>query len=277
MPGPDLAGSAVDSEVRLFTGPGLAGTRAGVRLWPASPGAGEVERFVAVATGPEAVCAAWPDGDGLQVRCFNAGVAIEFCGHGLLASACARARSGPVPAWLETGARRFGVTRDGDLWWLHCSRLPARAADPAVAAGWFDRRPEAAATVGDDRGYWILRWPEGFALSELRPRLERMARETTRAVIAICKAPATDPCDIRLRYFAPRYGNDEDSVTGSACAVVAGYWQQSVLTVHQCSPRGGLVHVRVEGDRVSIGGHIDDPIPWQAVAEEVTDDRDSTG
>lgn len=271
MPGPD-AGKAVDSVIRLFAGPGLAGTRAAVRLWPAPPGTDEVARFVSTAADAEAACAAWPDGDGLQVRCFNGGIAIEFCGHGLLASACAHTRQGPMPAWLETGSRRFGVSREDDLWWLHCSRLPITAADPAVVAGWFNQPPEAAATAGGDSGYWILHWPDGFALAELEPRLDLIAGETKRAVIATCRAPTGDPCDIRLRYFAPRYGNDEDSVTGSACAVVAGYWQQPSLTVHQCSPRGGLVQVRIEGDRVAVGGHIS----GQVVTEEVADEPDST-
>ncbi|MEL7217083.1 MAG: PhzF family phenazine biosynthesis protein, partial [Pseudomonadota bacterium] len=51
---------------------------------------------------------------------------------------------------------------------------------------------------------------------------------------------------------------DEDSVTGSAHAVLAPYWSerlgQSEMTAHQASARGGDLTLRLEGERVWISG-----------------------
>jgi predicted PhzF superfamily epimerase YddE/YHI9 len=72
-------------------------------------------------------------------------------------------------------------------------------------------------------------------------------------------APSSDPAfDFVSRFFAPAAGIDEDPVTGSAPCVLGPYWMaklgQSELTGHQVSARGGVVHVRVDGDRVHLGG-----------------------
>jgi len=50
----------------------------------------------------------------------------------------------------------------------------------------------------------------------------------------------------------------EDSVTGSAHAVLAPFWAERLgretLTAHQASQRGGDLTCRLEGDRVWLGG-----------------------
>jgi predicted PhzF superfamily epimerase YddE/YHI9 len=53
-------------------------------------------------------------------------------------------------------------------------------------------------------------------------------------------------------------GVDEDPVTGSAHCCLAPYWANALdkteLTAFQASPRGGIVQMRVLGDRVVLGG-----------------------
>ena len=60
------------------------------------------------------------------------------------------------------------------------------------------------------------------------------------------------------RVFAPKLGIDEDPVTGAAHCVI-GPWLaartgRSELTGEQASPRGGIVGMRVTGDRVVLSG-----------------------
>jgi predicted PhzF superfamily epimerase YddE/YHI9 len=67
------------------------------------------------------------------------------------------------------------------------------------------------------------------------------------------------PCyDFLSRYFAPNFGIDEDPVTGSSHCALAPYWSQKLgrteMTGYQASARGGEVRVRIEGDRVRLGG-----------------------
>jgi PhzF family phenazine biosynthesis protein len=65
--------------------------------------------------------------------------------------------------------------------------------------------------------------------------------------------------DIVSRVFVPYLGINEDPVTGSAHAALAPYWAQRLdrtgFTALQASARGGLLHCRLEGDRVILGGH----------------------
>src|SRR5207237_653335 len=64
--------------------------------------------------------------------------------------------------------------------------------------------------------------------------------------------------DFGSRFFAPQSGVPEDPVTGSAHCALAPYWcerlHRAELTGYQASPRGGVVRVRLAGDRVMLGG-----------------------
>jgi predicted PhzF superfamily epimerase YddE/YHI9 len=73
----------------------------------------------------------------------------------------------------------------------------------------------------------------------------------------IVTARGTD-YDFVSRFFAPGSGIDEDPVTGSAHTALAPYWAarlgKSDMTAYQASARGGVVGVRVAGDRVILSG-----------------------
>jgi predicted PhzF superfamily epimerase YddE/YHI9 len=66
------------------------------------------------------------------------------------------------------------------------------------------------------------------------------------------------PYDFVSRFFAPGAGVDEDPVTGSAHAALVPYWAgrlgRTEFTALQASARGGLLHCRLEGERVVLGG-----------------------
>ena len=59
--------------------------------------------------------------------------------------------------------------------------------------------------------------------------------------------------------FAPAAGIDEDPVTGSAHCCLGPYWAEKLgktdMTGFQASARGGIVRVRIAGDRVVLGGN----------------------
>jgi len=56
----------------------------------------------------------------------------------------------------------------------------------------------------------------------------------------------------------PYLGIDEDPVTGSAHAALAPYWAprlgRNEFTALQASARTGVLHCRLDGDRVVLGG-----------------------
>ena len=73
----------------------------------------------------------------------------------------------------------------------------------------------------------------------------------------IATAPSSD-YDLIVRFFAPKYGIPEDSVTGSAYTQLIPYWagklDKSKLNARQVSVRGGNVYCEMLGDRVLISG-----------------------
>jgi predicted PhzF superfamily epimerase YddE/YHI9 len=64
--------------------------------------------------------------------------------------------------------------------------------------------------------------------------------------------------DFVSRFFAPAAGVPEDPVTGSAHCGLGPFWASRLgkeeLIGYQASERGGTVRVRVQGDRVHLGG-----------------------
>ena len=64
--------------------------------------------------------------------------------------------------------------------------------------------------------------------------------------------------DFVSRFFAPKYGIDEDPVTGSAHCSLTPYWAGKLhrmdLRAYQVSKRGGELFCRDCGNRVTISG-----------------------
>lgn len=64
--------------------------------------------------------------------------------------------------------------------------------------------------------------------------------------------------DFVSRFFAPTVGINEDPVTGSAHCCLGPFWANRLgknkLVAYQASARGGTVRIRVDGNRVFIGG-----------------------
>ncbi len=64
--------------------------------------------------------------------------------------------------------------------------------------------------------------------------------------------------DFISRFFAPSKGINEDPVTGSAHCALAPYWKEktgeNIFSAYQASERGGVLKLRLEGDRVFLKG-----------------------
>ena len=73
----------------------------------------------------------------------------------------------------------------------------------------------------------------------------------------ICTAPGEET-DVVSRVFVPGAGVDEDSVTGSAHAVLAPFWADRLgrdrFAAFQASARGGHLTCTLDGDRVWLEG-----------------------
>jgi PhzF family phenazine biosynthesis protein len=187
---------------------------------------------------------------------------IALCGHATLAS-------GHVLLTRDGGERiTFRTRKSGVLEVIRAGEFYELAL-PAIAAAPSDRAEHAGAIrlLGgepteirrSELGYNIYLYPDEASVRGLAPDirgLERLGKDQF-----ICTAPG-ERTDIVSRVFVPGGGVDEDSVTGSAHAVLTPYWAEKLgrdkFTAHQASTRGGDLTLRLakgeSGDRAWLGG-----------------------
>ena len=95
------------------------------------------------------------------------------------------------------------------------------------------------------------------ALRSMTPDFGRLAKVECRGVIVTAKSDDS-AFDFVSRFFAPQSGIDEDPVTGSAHCTLVDYWRRRLgkceFTAYQASRRGGVIQVRIRGDRVLLAG-----------------------
>jgi PhzF family phenazine biosynthesis protein len=191
-----------------------------------------------------------------HLRWFTPAVEVDLCGHATLASAFVLftqlglagdtvvfdSRSGPLT-----------VTRQGNnlLELDFPSRPPQPCATPAALANALGAVPDEVAQARDT----VCIFPREEDVRALRPDFAALAQLDTYAVIAT--APGRD-CDFVSRFFAPRAGINEDSVTGSAHCTLTPYWSarlgKTKLHARQISARGGELWCELRDARVGIAG-----------------------
>lgn len=204
----------------------------------------------------------WPDGDRFRLRWFTPRLEVELCGHATLAAAHALWESGHVPPRdairFETKSGPLAVVKDStEPQWLWMD-FPAILVEPcATPAGLLEALDLTPSSVLRSRFDYVVVLDDEAAVRGIRADFSRLATIPTRGVIVT--APAAMPeVDYVSRFFAPAVGINEDPVTGSAHCALGPYWQarldRNPALAYQCSARGGFVRVRVDGNRVFLGG-----------------------
>ena len=180
---------------------------------------------------------------------------IALCGHATLAS-------GHILLQRDDGERITFRTRKSGILEVVKAGDGYELALPAIhtAPGEY---PEAVALLGaaplevwrNDSRYNVFLFENEAAIRALDPDIRGLGALGTDQFI--CTAPG-DSTDIVSRVFVPGGGVDEDSVTGSAHAVLTPFWAKKLgrdsFTAHQASQRGGDLTLRLEGDRAWLGG-----------------------
>ena len=199
------------------------------------------------------------EGEGYRLRWFTPAVEVDLCGHATLASAHALWEAGHLRPDQEA---RF-ATRSGPLTaarqgtWIEMD-FPAKAPMPAAAPpGLAAALGGTPRTVARNQFDYLVEVDTEDALKALRPDFRALRDIAARGIIVTCRA-ASAPYDFLSRFFAPAAGVDEDPVTGSAHCCLGPFWQErlgkSDFLAYQASARGGVVRLRVAGDRVFLGG-----------------------
>jgi PhzF family phenazine biosynthesis protein len=199
-----------------------------------------------------------PDG-GYDLRWFTPTIEVDLCGHATLAGTQALLESGQI----HTGQRVQFHTKSGvlsahhDGSWIELD-FPATLAEPCEApAGLTEALGVTATFVGKTRFDYLVEVPDEDTVRGAAPDFGKLRALPVRGVI-ITSLASTPGVDFVSRFFAPGSGIDEDPVTGSAHCALTPFWSQrlgkTALIAQQLSSRGGTVRVRLDGDRVHLGG-----------------------
>ena len=200
-----------------------------------------------------------PEKEGWGLRWFTPAVEVALCGHATLASAHILWETGQLSpgetARFHTKSGLLTAERNGSGIELN---FPAKPAEPAEApAGLDEALGVKPLFVGRSAFDYLVEVDSAAALQALKPNFTRLAELPVRGVIVTSRSDRSE-FDFVSRFFAPASGVNEDPVTGSAHCTLGPYWETKLKKTEfvalQASARGGVVKVRVAGDRVFLGG-----------------------
>ncbi len=187
-----------------------------------------------------------------DLRWFTPTSEVELCGHATLAAGHVLMAGHQVSFSTKSGALIVN-RRDDQL------ELDMRAAKLVEV-----REPELCAALGlPESPVWIadgyndaaiIEVDDEAAVRALQPDFSAL-KKIHRMAVVTARGKSED---VVSRVFVPYLGIDEDPVTGSAHAALVPYWTgrlgRTDFTALQASARTGLLHCRLEVDRVVLGG-----------------------
>ncbi len=196
---------------------------------------------------------------GFHIRWFTPTKEASLCGHATLASAFVlfncldyAADSDKKSIVFDSMSGRLSVSKQGELLTLDFPNQKPELCDiPEVLVQGLGKQPVACLQNED----YVAVFEHESDIIGLVPNHSALSQLDLRGVIAT--APGSQH-DFVARFFAPKSGIPEDSVTGSAYTKLIPYWSErtgkQTFQARQLSSRGGNLHCTLKGDRVTIAG-----------------------
>jgi PhzF family phenazine biosynthesis protein len=200
-----------------------------------------------------------PKEDGFNLRWFTPAVEVELCGHATLASAHILWETGVLradqQARFHTLSGLLTAERKGE--WIELD-FPSKPEEPAKP--WAELVTGLGITpryVGKSQFDYLVEVDSEQTVRNLDPDFTLLKQTKARGVIVTARAQGGE-FDFVSRFFAPGAGVNEDPVTGSAHCVLGPFWAKHLgrteFVAYQASARGGVVRVRLVGNRVKLSG-----------------------
>jgi PhzF family phenazine biosynthesis protein len=247
-------------QVDAFTEEPFKGNPAGVCLlrWPVEA---DWMQHVAAEMNLAETAFPCPEGDGFRLRWFTPKVEVKLCGHATLATAHVLWDNGVLArdreARFQTQSGLLTARRDGDLIELDFPARPPLPEPPPWADAVVGALGIKPVHIGMSAEDVIFEAADEATVRSIAPDFATLRSLPARGVIVTSRS-ADKRYDFVSRFFAPAVGVDEDPVTGSSHTVLTPYWAKKLgktsFTAHQASARGGVLRLRLEGDRVKIAG-----------------------
>ena len=197
--------------------------------------------------------------DGYNLRWFTPQTEVELCGHATLASAHILYETGRLPAdqaaRFHTASGLLTTSKQDNFIEMDFPAKPAAPVEPPQ--GMLEALFTDAVFVGKNKYDYLVEIEGDEAIRCMQPNFDRLKELGMRGVMVTSRSDVPE-FDFISRFFAPGVGINEDPVTGSAHCCLAPYWAKKLgkqeMVAYQASPRGGVVYVRVDGERVFLKG-----------------------
>ena len=192
---------------------------------------------------------------GFQLRWFTPKAEVDLCGHATLATAFVIFNfSGYADETVkfETRSGELAVTKSDDWLVMDFPSQPGKpcATPPQLVEG-LGKTPVEVLSSED----YMAVFENEEDVTALKPNFDALSKLDLRGVMVTAKGKDVD---FVSRFFAPRYGINEDPVTGSAHCALTPYWSGKLnktrLSARQISKRSGYIECELKGDRVFLSG-----------------------
>lgn len=197
-----------------------------------------------------------PSGTGFHIRWFTPTKEVKLCGHATLAAAFVlfnqlEYQHKTIHFDSLSGALSVTQQTNGRLTLDFPEQMPTICDAPDALIDGLGKVPM---TCLQHENY-IAVFETQAQIESLTPNFEQLKQLNLQGVIAT--APGNEH-DFVARFFAPKFGINEDPVTGSAYTQLTPYWSKQLnQTQHrarQLSERGGEISCALKNGRVMISG-----------------------
>ena len=196
------------------------------------------------------------ENDNYHIRWFTPSKEVDMCGHATLASAYVLFdildyQKDKIIFNSKSGILK--VTKDNKKFKMNFPIQEIKKCNiPDNLLNAFEIKPIECYKSMD----YILIFEKEEDILKAKPKFELLKDIDNRGVVITSKSKNYD---FISRFFAPKYGIDEDPVTGSAFTQLVPYWNKvlnkTTFKTKQVSQRGGEVFCELKNDRVEISGY----------------------
>ena len=245
-------------QVDAFTDQSFTGNPAGVCIM-SEAGADDWMQNIAAEMNLSETAFLHPQKDGYNLRWFTPNVEVDLCGHATLASAHILWETGSIPGDVQA---RF-YTRSGLLTavrhanWIEMDFPSVPEVEAQAPRNLAKALGVSLIYVGRNDFDYLVEVESEKVVRSIEPDFTLLSSVSGRGFCVTSRADSNQ-FDFISRFFAPAVGVNEDPVTGSAHCCLGPFWAKKLgkneFTAYQASARGGVVRVRLNGDRVILGG-----------------------
>jgi PhzF family phenazine biosynthesis protein len=246
-------------QVDSFTSEPFAGNPAGVCILDAAINEDRMQKIAAEMNLSETAFL-YRDGDLYRLRWFTPEAEVSLCGHATLASAqilfeqsiCS---SEETIRFMTLSGELTAKSVDGMIQLDFPATVATEKTPPDAIV---EALGVTALWCGKNKFDWLLELESAEAVRSCSPDFGALKQLGARGLMVTAKSD-DDRYDFISRFFAPGVGIDEDPVTGSAHCTLAPYWADKLgkdeLVAFQASRRGGVVRIKLSGERVLLSGN----------------------